>query len=361
MPERSLLTRHRPVSLGVAVLVLLAGATGPARAFEPDPVPDTEITRADTESGEILSEKGMAMFRYRSDQAGSGFTCSLDDGGWRSCQRGSFRRLVAPGRHVFRVRAVTASGLADPTPATWRWRVERWKPGMAAASRFAARRAGRVTFSLDLGWRSWGRVARSRARMASTVKVMLMVAYLRKRSVRSRLLSPGARSSISSMIRVSDNDAANWVSFQVGPRRMRALARRAGMKDFTYSTTWGASTSSPADQARFMKQLENLLPSRHRRFALRLLSHISGSQRWGIPRARPAGWKLFFKGGWGISDGRYGGTVNHQVAMIRRGRHRIGLAIFTQGNPYTAYGERTLRGIAGRLLRGLPAPRNPSR
>ena len=192
--------------------------------------------------------------------------------------------------------------------------------------------------------------------MASSIKAMLMVAYLRMRKVRNRPLDSAARSLVSSMIKSSDNDAANWVSFQVGPRRMRTLARKAGMEEFTYSTTWGTSTSSPADQARFMRGIEDLLPPRHRRFAMRLLARIVPSQRWGIPKARPAGWKLFFKGGWGISDRRYGGTVNHQVALIRRGRYRVGLAIFTQGNPYTSYGNKTLRGVARRLLRGFPTP-----
>jgi hypothetical protein len=72
-------------------------------------------------------------------------------------------------------------------------------------------------------------------------------------------------------------------------------------------------------------------------------------QRWGIGRVVPLGWTLYLKGGWGSGSGR----VDHQVALLRHGRHRIALALFTQFDPDHAYGKRTLRGLASRLLEGL--------
>ena len=348
----------RPARTALLILVGVAAllAAGVGRAGAAEPAPGTEIVEADTGPEVILTRKAVAIFRYRAKGPVARFQCILDDSEWESCRRGFTRRLVDPGQHVFRVRAVGPSGAVDPTPAVRKWKVSRWEPNVAAASRFAASRAGRASFSLDLGWRSWGSDERARARMASTIKVMLMVAYLNKESVRNRALSGTERSLISAMIQVSDNNAANWVSFRVGTRRMNALARRAGMRNFSYSPTWGTSTTSALDQAGLMYRIERLLPDRHRGFALGLLSRISAYQRWGIPKARPPGWRLFFKGGWGISDGRYGGTVNHQIALIRRGRYRIGLAILTQGNPYTSYGEGTLKGVAQRLLEDLPTP-----
>ena len=82
---------------------------------------------------------------------------------------------------------------------------------------------------------------------------------------------------------------------------------------------------------------------------MRLLRRIVPSQRWGIARARPRGWRLHFKGGWGSGTG----WVDHQGALLTRGNSRISLAILTYGNPSHAYGKRTLRGVARRLLRGL--------
>ena len=320
---------------------------------EPRP-PRTEITRTEIPGGAVLTRKSLAAFRFRSDSRAARFECSLDSGPWRGCRGGVFRRYVDPGRHRFRVRAVDPGGLTDPTPALRIWRVERWQPDLRAANRYAAARKGRVSFSVDIGWRSWGRSSGLRARMASTVKTMLMAAYLNMAEVRNRRLTGYEKGLLSPMIRVSDNDAANTVASMVGPVRMRGLARRVGLGDFEYSTIWGRSLTTAADQARFMRALPGLLPERHRAWAMGLMRRIEGYQRWGIPKARPKGWKLFFKGGWGISDGRFGGTVNHQIALLRRGGFRVGVAILTQGNPWTSYGEKTLREVAARLLRGLP-------
>lgn len=98
-----------------------------------------------------------------------------------------------------------------------------------------------------------------------------------------------------------------------------------------------------------MYRFEDTIPDRHAGYARNLLARIVSSQRWGVARARPKGWKLFFKGGWGI-----GANVDHQVAFLRRGGERVGLAILTESSPRHEYGKRTLEGVASRLLRGLP-------
>jgi len=183
--------------------------------------------------------------------------------------------------------------------------------------------------------------------MASTFKVMLLASLLRKRG--DHRLSRRDRHLLAPMIRRSDNVAATEVRDMVGSRRIRRLARVAGMRDFLYNPIWGLSRSSPRDQARFMYHLQRYIPGRHRAFARYLLSHVIRPQRWGIGRVVPPGWKLFLKGGWGSGTG----LVDHQVALLKHGRRRVSLAIFTQFNPDHAYGKRTLRGVAKRLLGGL--------
>jgi hypothetical protein len=98
-----------------------------------------------------------------------------------------------------------------------------------------------------------------------------------------------------------------------------------------------------------MFELERYIPSRHEAYARRLLASIVRSQRWGIPKAAPPGWEVFFKGGWGSGTGR----VTHQVAFLEAGERRIAVAIFTENSPSHAYGTETVRGVAARLLRGL--------
>jgi hypothetical protein len=178
-------------------------------------------------------------------------------------------------------------------------------------------------------------------------KVMLLAAFLRKRDHHG--LSRHDRRLLAPMIRRSDNVAATVVRNVVGVRRIERLARVAGMRDFRYHPIWGLSQTSPRDQVRFVYHLQGLIPRRHRPYERWLLSHVVRSQRWGIGRVLPRGWKLFLKGGWGGGSGR----VDHQVALLKRGPKRVALAIFTEFSPSHAYGKQTLRGVARRLLAGL--------
>jgi hypothetical protein len=224
-----------------------------------------------------------------------------------------------------------------------------WHPHIAAARRYAQGRAGEVAFAtIDQRGHFRGYHVRETAPMASTFKVMLLAALLRKRN--HHPLSRRDRQLLAPMIRRSDNVAATTVRDMVGARLIRRLARVAGMRDFQYNPIWGLSRSSPRDEVQFMYHLQRYIPGRHRAFARWLLSHVIRSQRWGIGRVVPPGWKLFLKGGWGSGTG----LVDHQVALLKRGHRRVGLAIFTQLDPDHAYGKRTLRGVAARLLRGLP-------
>ena len=139
----------------------------------------------------------------------------------------------------------------------------------------------------------------------------------------------------------------------VGPARLRALARRAGMRRFTPVTgIWGLSRIDAADQARYFLRVDELVAPRHRAYAMHLLNSITPAQRWGLARVKPFGWRLYFKGGWGSGTG----WVDHQVALLTRGDERVSVAILTHLDGSHAYGEETLRGLARRLLKGLSRP-----
>jgi hypothetical protein len=154
------------------------------------------------------------------------------------------------------------------------------------------------------------------------------------------------------MIRRSDNATASYIRDLVGNRGLRRLARRVGMRRFTpVAHPWGLSRVNAADQTRFFLHLERYVPQRHRRRALRLLHSIVPSQRWGVAKVVPRHWEVYFKGGWGTGTG----AVDHQVALLRRGRLRVSVAVMTTSNGSHAYGKATLRGVFRRLLRGLGA------
>ena len=101
---------------------------------------------------------------------------------------------------------------------------------------------------------------------------------------------------------------------------------------------------------RFFLNIDSYVAPRQRSYAMRLLRSITPSQRWGIGELAPAGWKLYFKGGWGYGTG----LLDHQVALLVRGCARVSIAVLTMYDGSHAYGKATLKGLFGRLLRRFP-------
>jgi Beta-lactamase enzyme family len=225
----------------------------------------------------------------------------------------------------------------------------RWRPDIAAAARYARSRAGEVSFAVRTSRRLDGRGLDRQFSSASVIKAMLMLTYLRQSQVRRRPLTATERALLEPMVRSSDNDTATAVRNIVGNDAVTQLARRAGMTHFSMNVVWGLSQITARDQTRLFLSLERLLPARHRVYGLRLLRTIVEWQRWGIARVIPRGWRLYFKGGWGAGTG----AVSHQVGLLRRGSHRVALAVLTIGSPSHAYSTETLEGVARRLVRGL--------
>ncbi|MGH2982539.1 MAG: serine hydrolase [Solirubrobacterales bacterium] len=275
-------------------------------------------------------------------------------------------RLCAAAAGTVLLAALCASAPAAPaqgrgpamkkgaarTPYPWRARV-------ASARRFARHRTGTVSFAI-VGERGNLRGLRPRRQFhsASVVKVMLMVGYLRRRSVRNRRLHGGDRALLGPMIQRSDNATATAVYGLVGSTGLRRLARAARMRDFHPDAVWGLTRITARDQALFMFRLRRFIPRRHRRYALRLLSHIVTHQRWGIPPARPRGWRVYFKGGFVPAAG--GWRINQVARLTRRG-HKLGIAVLSHGNPTLDYGAKTVQGVTARLLRRYNAITDPSR
>jgi hypothetical protein len=224
-----------------------------------------------------------------------------------------------------------------------------WQPDVATARAWAAQRQGSVAFAVRTEHRLVGIGLDQQFPSASVVKAMLLVAYLRRPSVRARDLRARDRALLAPMIRVSDNVAATRVRDIVGSHALTRLARTVGMTRFAVHPIWGGSRITARDQTRFFLHVDAHVPARHRAYAMRLLRTVVPSQRWGIARAVPDGWTLWFKGGWGSGSG----AVDHQVGVLGQDGERIAIAVLTVGNPDHAYGKATEEGVARRLLHGL--------
>ncbi len=82
-------------------------------------VPDTFITR----HPKHRTQKRHVAFAFSSDTPGVSFQC-LYARGWDKCGSPHTFRHLTPGRYRFKVKAVV-NGVADPTPATWTFRIRR--------------------------------------------------------------------------------------------------------------------------------------------------------------------------------------------------------------------------------------------
>ena len=243
-----------------------------------------------------------------------------------------------------------ATSAAEPGPATPVHDADHWRERVAAARSYALARRGVVTFAVLDGRRLHGYGLDRRAQSQSVAKAMLMVAYLSRPDVAFRDLRESERQLLAPMVRRSDNPTAWRVFGIVGQRGLRRVGDRAGMRRLRTDPIWWATGITAADQARFFMQIDALLPPRHRAYGMRLLETIVPSQRWGIGRVSlPAGWRLYFKGGWGTGTGAF----DHQIALLTRGEQRISVAILTTWQGSHAYGNETLSAVAARLLRRL--------
>jgi hypothetical protein len=62
-------------------------------------------------------------FTFVSNQASAHFECKLDKKPFKSCRSPFKVKKLRHGRHSFQARAVSSAGVADPTPASYRWKI----------------------------------------------------------------------------------------------------------------------------------------------------------------------------------------------------------------------------------------------
>jgi hypothetical protein len=264
------------------------------------------------------------------------------------------------GRYLYVVHATDAEGgtEAQATPAALH--VLAALPPLVPTPRavrralaWARARAGEVAVAVvDSRGKLHGYREDRRFYSASMVKAMLLIAYLRGH----RRVPAAMRGVLTRMIEHSDNAAADLVYGIVGRRGLVALARLSGMRRFRPNGGWITTLVTAADMARFFRDMHDYIPKRRIAFADELLSGIIPAESWGVPAAaRPLHYRVYFKGGW---LGAW--VLASQSARLVHRSERLGLAIFTDGNPSPDYGKETIRGVTARLLRPWAATRVPT-
>jgi hypothetical protein len=99
-----------------------SSGSGTATSGGPAVPPGTSLPKHPGRLVRTRSKTARVVFRFGSDQAGSTFLCKVDAGRLRPCGSRIVRRFGL-GPHAITARAVSSAGLADPTPAVFRFRV----------------------------------------------------------------------------------------------------------------------------------------------------------------------------------------------------------------------------------------------
>jgi len=202
----------------------------------------------------------------------------------------------------------------------------------AALDHYAATRVCTIGLMLrdnrNGGYYSWRpRTAES----YSTIKVLILVATLKRAQDRNVSLTSTQQTLASRMIRYSDNTATDTLLAQIGVSTCQRVADQLGLSSTVVrggsTGWWGFSTTTTRDLVQLMNQLvlgTYLSPSR-RAYVRNLMATVTSSQRWGLGDPLPTGVHVEQKNGWGPLSSGYrlnsfgyvsGNGRNYQLAMM---------------------------------------------
>ncbi len=235
-------------------------------------------------------------------------------------------------------------------------------PFSAAAASYVTGRDGAVLASAyDIGTGQTWNLGQGRAQAeASIVKVDILETLL-ARSRESGTGLPAADSSLAQrMIEDSDNDAATSLWYAVGgPVEIGSFNAAAGLRHTSPSSCvqcpgfpwpgWGLTTTTATDQITLLQQLfapGSLLAPGQRDYVLRLMEHVTPSQRWGVSGGVPLRVTVALKNGWLPLNGNDADWQINSIGWISgRGRDYL-MAVLTTGNPTEQYGIDTIDGLS---------------
>jgi hypothetical protein len=109
-----------PVSQTVSVLEDQTTLVTVSNTFLDVTPPETTITAAPP----IVARSGSASFSFVSNEANATFECSLDGASFAACISPAAYTSLGAGTHNFKVRAIDAVNLTDPSPATYTWKID---------------------------------------------------------------------------------------------------------------------------------------------------------------------------------------------------------------------------------------------
>ncbi|MFW5468752.1 serine hydrolase [Knoellia sp. CPCC 206435] len=186
----------------------------------------------------------------------------------------------------------------------------------------------------------------------STIKVLILVACLRKCQDTGVELTEKQHGQARRMIQSSDNAATDallaWVGTPAVQQAAGLLAMSATVvRGGSAGGWWGYSTTTPADLVTLLDALAVGTPvihAGHRGYIRHLMSGVVPAQRWGVADPPlPESVYTETKNGWGPMTGGY--RLNSIGRVVGDGRNYT-MAILTRSPQGFRYGRQTVNGLS---------------
>ncbi len=280
----------------------------------------------------------------------------------RVAQSGDTPKSKSMSAHETKPAAPTTAA-----PTTTTTRISFSSPLGSAAASYLSSRLGTATAAVyDVAsGQTWYLRPGDVQDTASIVKVDIMATLLDQSMTSGQPIDPEEQSLLTSMIEVSDNDAATALWNSVGgPTAIGAFNASIGMTETTPSSCltcpgfpwpgWGLTTTTAADQIILLRHL--ILPNTEindseRNEALNLLENVTASERWGVSGGVPPGVTVALKNGWvPLPDSLW---QDDSIGWISGDGRDYLLAVLTDGNPTEDYGIATIDTLSSLVWRAL--------
>jgi beta-lactamase class A len=186
---------------------------------------------------------------------------------------------------------------------------------------------------------------------ASSVKVPIMLALLRKLEAAGRRPTTHEVALLTAMIEHSDNNAATALDLQVGDRAgLQRFATALGLTGFKpgshYDDGWGWGTLTPDAMVRLLTQFQRgkvLTSAADTRLARTLMSNVEDGQRFGVGTTAPAGATVLLKNGW--VPGPDGLWVANSSGIVITARDTYVIAVYTAHDASLSQGRAILEHV----------------
>jgi hypothetical protein len=170
--------------------------------------------------------------------------------------------------------------------------------------------------------------------LASASKVAIMASYMDWVEGQNRALSSDEINLLTSMIELSDNDAAQALYMRLGwGPGQQAYLHKIGIDDYAQCGGWGCAQLSPASMTKLVTLLYQgkILTKDHQQLALNLMSHVDPGMQWGVGDTAPKGSTFYMKDGW-LNVTSWTDWALNTTGVVVAGNETYAITVFSQHN-----------------------------